>query len=77
MVQIVITGGQVAHFLAGLLSSLSVLISPMLTLIGFVGFEIYENLQYLRSEDWAICETLDFMKGFFSGIVVLLFASVL
>jgi len=77
VVQIVITEGQVAHFLAGLLSSLSVLISPMLTLIGFVGFELYENLQYLRSEDWAIHETLDFMKGFFSGIVVLLFASVL
>lgn len=78
MAQIVITGDQIAHFLAGLLSSLSVLISPILSIIGFVGFELYENLQYLKSEeDWAIHETLDFMKGFFSGIVVLLFASVL
>jgi len=75
--QIVITVPQIAHFTAGFLTALSALIRQVLVVIGFVGFELYENLQYLRSEDWAIHETLEFMAGFFSGVVVLLFASTL
>lgn len=74
--QIVITAEQLAHILSGFLSALSVILSPVLTVIGFAGFEIYENLQYLKSEDWAVSETLEFMEGFFAAVVLMLFLRV-
>lgn len=75
--EIVLDPVRVAHFMSGALSALSVLISPVLTVIGFVGFETYENLQYLKSEDWAEIETLEFMEGFFAAVILMIFLRLL
>lgn len=61
------------HVLSGFLSSLGGVIHPIYALIGFSGFEIYENLQYLKKDDWACRETREFMAGFFAGIVFIFF----
>ncbi len=63
---------KTAHFLAGFLSCWGSLINPDITLVGFLGFEIYENLQYFKKKDWAVQETLEFMTGFYIGIILLL-----
>ena len=62
----------ISHCLAGLLTSSASLIDPSLAWIGFAGFELYENLQYLKKDDWAIGETREYMAGFFAGILLLL-----
>ncbi|GAI05859.1 unnamed protein product [marine sediment metagenome] len=72
-VEIVLDPCRVAHFTAGFLSALSVLVSSILVITGFIGFEFYENLQYLKSEDWAVSETLEFMEGFFAAVILMLF----
>ncbi|GAI43675.1 unnamed protein product, partial [marine sediment metagenome] len=32
---------------------------------------------YLKSEDWAVSETLEFMEGFFAAVVLMLFLKLL
>jgi len=63
---------KIAHIFSGFLSCWGILIDPSLAWIGFAGFEIYENLQYLKKDDWAIGETREYMAGFFAGILLLL-----
>lgn len=63
---------DLAHVLAGFLTTWGILIDPNITLIGFLGFELYENLQHLKEDDWAVSETLEFMVGFYLGVVTVL-----
>lgn len=67
---------RAAHLFAGFLSSLAVIISPLLTLIGFAGFELYEIWEYEEFKDWPTTETLEFMVGFFAAIFLMLLGSI-
>ena len=57
-----------AHWIAGLLSAISVVIHPVLPICGCVLFIIYEV-----SQDWksAYRDALEFMIAFFGGIILL------
>lgn len=72
MVQIVITGEQIAHFLAGILSALAVIVSPILSVLGVLIFIVYELDQDLRKSDFMDEECAEMGYGFFLGVVILL-----
>jgi len=63
---------DLAHFTFGLLSSLSVVISPVLTVISFLIFIFYEFDQDYRLQDYAYQEICQFGFGFGVGIIILL-----
>ncbi|MBW2675493.1 MAG: hypothetical protein JRD89_19135, partial [Deltaproteobacteria bacterium] len=46
---------------------------PILVVLGFLGFELYEFLNYFQEADWPTAETEEFMVGFFVAVVLLLF----
>jgi hypothetical protein len=62
-----------AHFFFGLLSSLSVIVSPVLTVISFLIFLSYELDEQWRIRDTGYIEILQFGFGFACGMVILLF----
>ena len=66
-----------SHFLAGLLSSLAVAVSPVLTVVGFLVFLIYELDEEWKLNDVAYEEIREYGAGFFLGIAVLLVITVL
>jgi len=61
-----------AHSTFGLLSSLSVIVSPVLTVISFLIFIIYELDEQWRIEDTAYIEIMQFGVGFACGMTLLL-----
>jgi len=61
-----------SHVLAGFLSCVAILISPVLSVLGFVIFLVYEMDQDWRKDDWLDKEMMEYGMGFFLGIVVLL-----
>jgi hypothetical protein len=61
-----------AHSTFGLLSSLSVIVSPVLTVISFLIFIIYELDEQWRISDTGYIEILQFGVGFGVGMVILL-----
>jgi len=63
---------DLAHFTFGLLSSLSVVISPTLTVISFLIFVLYELDQDFRLQDYAYQEFRQFGLGFSVGIIILI-----
>jgi len=65
--------GKYVHFLAGFITACSVLVHPILVVLGFLGFELYEFLNYFQEADWPTAETEEFMVGFFVAVVLLLF----
>jgi hypothetical protein len=68
---------SVSHFLAGLLSSLAVAVSPVLTVVGFLVFLIYELDEEWKLEDYAYEEIREYGAGFFLGVAILLAITVL
>lgn len=60
------------HIAAGALGFLSGLIHPSFAFLNFIGFETYENLQYLYKKDWAIAETMEWVVGFNLPIIPVL-----
>jgi len=63
---------SISHFLAGLLSSLAVAVSPVLTIIGFLVFLIYELDEEWRLSNAAYEELREYGVGFFLGVAILL-----
>jgi len=61
-----------AHFTFGLLSSLSVIVSPVLTVISFLLFLAYELNEEWKIKDTGYIEILQFGIGFACGMTVLL-----
>ena len=68
---------DMAHFTFGLLSALSVVIHPILTVIAFLIFILYELDQDFRLSDYAYQEICQYGFGFGLGIVILLFFKIL
>ena len=68
---------DMAHFTFGLLSALSVVIHPILTVIAFLIFIFYELDQDFRLSDYAYQEIYQYGFGFGLGIVILLFFKIL
>jgi hypothetical protein len=66
-----------AHFFFGLLSSLSVIVSPVLTVISFLIFLSYELDEQWRISDTGYIEIMQFGFGFGLGMIILLFLKVL
>jgi len=64
----------ISHFTFGILSSLSVLISPILPVISTALFVLYEMDQEWKLDDTAYQEIREFSAGFGLGIVLLLSA---
>lgn len=62
----------VAHFLAGLLSALAVLVNPVLSVLGFLIFWLYELNEELHLKDAFYEELREYACGFFLGVVILL-----
>jgi hypothetical protein len=63
---------SLAHITFGFLASVSVLISPVLTVINFLIFLIYEMDQDFRLQDYAYQEFREYGFGFGLGVVVML-----
>ena len=63
---------KACHVLSGLFTSLTYLISPILCLISFLLFMIYEVGQYWYKDDSPSEEIREFALGFYSGLLVLL-----
>jgi len=63
---------DLAHFTFGLLSSLSVLVSPTLTVISFLIFILYELDQDFRLQDYMYQEICQFGFGFGLGMLILI-----
>ena len=61
-----------SHVVAGLISALAILISPVLTVVGFLVFTLYEMNQDFHKDDYFDEELMEYGIGFFLGIVVLL-----
>jgi hypothetical protein len=68
---------SVSHFLAGLLSSLAVIVSPVLTVIGFLVFLIYELDEEWKLTDPAYEEIREYGIGYFLGVALLIAIKVL
>jgi hypothetical protein len=66
-----------AHFFFGLLSSLSVIVSPVLTVISFLIFLSYELDEQWRIRDTGFIEIMQFGIGFACGMVILLFLKII
>ena len=63
----------IAHFTFGIMSALSVQVSPVLTLISTILFILYEMDEEWRLSDPAYQEIREFSAGFGLGIVLLIF----
>jgi len=61
-----------AHVTFGFLASVSVLISPVLTIVNFLIFLVYEMEQDWRLGDYAYQELREYGFGFGLGTVVML-----
>jgi hypothetical protein len=68
---------DLAHLIFGLLSALSVVINPVLTIISFLIFVMYELDQDFRLNDYAYQEFSQFGLGFGLGMFILLFLKIL
>lgn len=63
--------GSACHFLAGLLTAFFVLVHPVLSLLGFAGFWIYEIIQWKVKGDPPLAEGRTFLFGYFLGGLLL------
>jgi hypothetical protein len=63
---------DLAHLIFGLLSALSVVINPVLTIISFLIFVMYELDQDFRLNDYSYQEFCQFGLGFGLGMFFLL-----
>jgi len=63
---------SLAHITFGFLASVSVLINPVLTVINFLIFLVYEMDQDWRLGDYAYQELREYGFGFGLGIIVML-----
>jgi hypothetical protein len=63
---------KLGHALFGFICALSVLVSPVLTVVGFVLFVVYELDEYFHLSDEAYEEIREFGYGFGAGIFLLL-----
>jgi len=61
-----------SHVVAGFLSCIAVIISPVLTIIGFLIFTLYEVNQQFHKDDFFDEEMLEYGIGFFLAITILL-----
>ena len=62
-----------SHITAGFLSCIAVMINPVLTVIGFILFTLYEVNQQFHKDDFFDEEMLEYGIGFFLAITILLF----
>lgn len=60
------------HIAAGSLGFLAGLVNPVFPVLSFIGFELYESLQYLKEADWPVTETMEYMIGFNLPIIPVL-----
>ena len=68
---------RVAHVFFGFLCVLAVLISPVLTVVGFIIFFTYELNQQWRKDDWFDEEMVEYGVGFSVGVIMLLTLNIL
>jgi len=68
---------RVAHAFFGFLCVLAVLISPVLTVVGFLIFFTYELNQQWRKDDWFDEEMKEYGVGFSVGVIMLLTLNIL
>ena len=61
-----------SHVFAGFLSCLAVVIDPVLTIVGFLVFSIYEINQQIHKHDFLDEEFMEFGIGFFFGVILLI-----
>jgi len=66
-----------AHFIFGLLSCLSVIVNPALTVLGVALFIIYEMDEEWRLSDPAYEEIRQFSAGFATGMILLILGKLL
>lgn len=64
--------GSFIHVLVGVLTVLSIYVSPVFPVLGFVGFIIYELDEDWHISDYAYKDIREFMVGFFATISVIL-----
>jgi hypothetical protein len=67
---------SIAHFASGLTSSLAVIVSPVLSVLGVILFLLYELDEDWRLGDYAYQEIMEFATGFYLGCVALIYVSI-
>jgi len=68
---------MLAHFTFGLLSCLSVIVNPVLTVLGVALFVLYEMDEEWRLSDPAYEEIRQFSVGFSVGMILLILGKLL
>jgi hypothetical protein len=66
----------IAHFTSGLISSLAVIVSPVLSVLGVILFILYEFDEEWKLSDYAYQEIMEFATGFYLGCVALIYVSI-
>jgi len=66
-----------AHILSGLLTALSTLVHPVLSVLGFTVFFVYEATERKVLGDQMFVEMREFGYGFFTGIIILIMMKLL
>ena len=61
-----------SHVVAGFLSCIAVIINPILTIVSFLIFTLYEVNQQFHKNDYFDEEMLEYGIGFFIAITILL-----
>ncbi len=61
-----------AHYLVGILTAGSIIVSGVLSLIGFLGFLAYELNDDWHLKDEAYLDILEFLIGFFVAVAGLI-----
>jgi len=63
---------KLAHFFAGAISSISVVIHPVMPAVSFAGFLSYELVEYYINKDKPWIDILEYMVGFYSSVTGLI-----
>jgi len=60
---------KLAHFLAGLITGITSTFNPVLSVITFIGFIVYEVIEAVDEKDKAWRDIMEYMVGLYASAV--------
>jgi len=66
---------KLAHFLAGLITGVASTFNPVLSVITFMGFIIYEVIEAVDEKDKAWRDIMEYMVGLYASAIFLFLLS--
>ena len=67
---------KIAHFFAGIVTPISVIVHPIMPIISFAAFLSYELVEYYINKDKPWIDILEYMVGFYSSVAGLIIFTV-